>query len=74
MSKTTKATKEVKASLVARKGYVLADGREWKLSWFKSVTLEYALKVHSAATFKDSSIKKVWKIAHGLTKPNYLKE
>ena len=61
-------------SLKTKQGYVLAGGREWKLAWFKSVTLEYALKVHSAKQFSDNSIKKVWKIANGLTKPNYLEK
>jgi len=68
--KTTKAVK--KAVLVARKGYVLAGGSEWKLAWFKSVTLERALQVHSNAPV--NSIKKVWKIANTLTKPNYLEK
>jgi hypothetical protein len=60
------------AASKAREGYVFASKKEFKLSWFKNVTLEHAIKVNS--NISESSIKKVWKIANGLTKPNYLKD
>jgi hypothetical protein len=53
-------------------GYIFAGKQEFKLSWFKNVTLEHAIKVNSNVS--ESSIKKVWKIANGLTKPNYLRD
>lgn len=56
----------------AREGYIIVGKTEWKLSWFKSVTLEHAINVHP--NFNVNSIKKVWKIANGLSIPNHLKE
>ena len=58
----------------ARKGYIIIGKGEWKLAWFKNVTLDHALKVHAKVDVSDSSIKKIWKIAHGFTVPNHLKE
>lgn len=58
----------------AMKGYIIVGKHEFKLSYFKSVTLEDALKTHVGVDVSDSSIKKVWKIANGYTIPNHLKK
>ena len=55
-------------------GWLKVDAKKWNMDWFASVTEEHALMVHKNTEFSPARIKKVWKIANGLTVPNYLKE
>jgi len=41
--------------------------------WLLSVTEKHAIKVLTAGGHKKGSIVKAWKIAHGLTVPDYIK-
>jgi len=55
-------------------GGLKIDSQVWNMDFFSNVTEERALEVHKNTKFSSSTIKKVWKIANGLTVPNYLKE
>lgn len=57
-----------------REGYINIGKHEWRIEWFKGVTLDHAINVLTGVDVSDGTIKKIWKAANNLSVPNHLKD